>query len=100
MERFQYRIVNLGLFNAADRMVRTFATLGQDGWELVAMYDKSSNWFANMEKGLAIFKRSVPEGREPDGNWASLEDTATFVPGGDQRLPPDSPYNDPNYGAW
>ena len=100
MERFQYRIVNLGTFNAPDRMARVFGALGQDGWELVTMYDKSSNWFSGLEKGFAIFKRTVPAGEEPDGEWAAWGYTGTFAPGVDGALPADSPYNDPNYGAW
>ena len=67
MRRFQYQVVNVGMFNAAERMVRVFGHLGERGWELVGMYDKSSNWFNQMEKGFALFKREVPEGEEPDG---------------------------------
>lgn len=53
-------------------MVRALAQLGEHGWELVTVYDKSSNWFASMEKGFMLFKRPVPEGEEPDGKWASV----------------------------
>lgn len=73
MERYQYRVVNLGTFKAADRMAKAFGKLGEDGWRLVAMHDKSSNWFAGYEKGFAIFLKVVPEGREPDGEWAKWE---------------------------
>lgn len=69
--RYQYKIVNLGMFNAVDRMVKSFAELGADGWQLVATYDKASNWFQGMEKGFVLFMRTVPAGQEPVGPWAS-----------------------------
>jgi hypothetical protein len=100
MKRFQYKIVNLGMFRAPERMVRAFAYLGEHGWELVSMYDKSSNWFAEMEKGFAIFKREVPEGEEPDGKWASWSYANAVHHESEHGLPEDSPYNDPNWGAW
>ena len=89
MPRFQYHIVNLGMFKAADRMVKAFAHLGAHGWELVGMYDKASNWFSDMEKGFAVFKREVPDGEEPDGPWAEWQ-FADEV--GETK--------DPNWGAW
>lgn len=87
MDRFQYRIVNLGVFNTAGRMVESFGRLGSVGRDLVGIYDKSSNWIGGAEKGYALFKRVVPEGVEPDGLWAELEkaadagDQAGFNPG-------------------
>src|SRR5207244_1940641 len=45
--------------------------LGEEGWELVTVYDKASNWLNGMEKGFALFKRPVPEDAEPDGPWAA-----------------------------
>ena len=69
--RYQYKIVNLGMLNAMDRMLGAFAELGADGWQLVATYDKASNWFQGMEKGFLLFMRAVPEGEEPVGPWAS-----------------------------
>ncbi len=69
--RYQYKIVNLGMFNAMDRMLSAFAELGADGWQLVATYDKASNWFQGMEKGFLLFMRAVPSGEEPIGPWAS-----------------------------
>ena len=89
MRRFQYQVVNVGMFNAAERMVRVFGHLGERGWELVGMYDKSSNWFNQMEKGFALFKREVPEGEEPDGPWAQWQ----YADDVDQT-------QDPNWGAW
>lgn len=71
MTRWQYKVVNLGMFFAGDRLVQTLGRLGADGWELITIYDKSSNWLANMEKGFALFKRPVAAGDSPDGPWAS-----------------------------
>jgi hypothetical protein len=70
MTRWQYHIVNLRAFHAKDRLVRALGALGKEGWELVAIYDKSSNWLAGMEKGFALFKRPVADGAEPEGPWA------------------------------
>jgi hypothetical protein len=69
--RYQYKVVNLGMFQAMDRMLTAFGELGADGWQLVATYDKASNWFAGMEKGFLLFMRAVPPGEEPAGPWAS-----------------------------
>jgi hypothetical protein len=71
MARWQYQIVNLGTFGVADRMANAFGVLGSQGWELVALHDKASNWLGGMEKGFAVFKREVVDGEEPDwwGRW-------------------------------
>jgi hypothetical protein len=71
VQRWQYRVVNIGTFFASGRLVEALGRLGEDGWELVTIYDKSSNWLANMEKGFALFKRPVAHGEEPDGPWAA-----------------------------
>ena len=42
-----------------------------NGWQLVANYDKASNWFQGMEKGFVLFMRTVAPGDEPIGPWAS-----------------------------
>lgn len=68
--RWQYRVVDLGMFWQRDRLVGALAGLGSSGWELVAIYDKSSNWLQGLEKGFALFKRAVPDGQDPDGPWA------------------------------
>ena len=73
LTRWQYRIVNLGMFNAPGRMQASFAKLGSAGWELVTMYDKSSNWFQGMEKGFALFKRPVPAGAGEPSQWAFVD---------------------------
>lgn len=70
MPRFQYRVVNLGMFFAQDRMVSALGSMGAAGWELVGIYDKSSNWLQGMEKGFALFKREVADGQDPEGPWA------------------------------
>jgi hypothetical protein len=67
---WQYQIIDLGLFSAAERMTSAFGVLGSEGWELITVFDKSSNWIAGGEKGFAIFKRRVPAGIEPEEPWA------------------------------
>ena len=68
--RWQYGVINIGMFGALDRLQRVFGELGQHGWELVTVYDKASNWMANMEKGFMLFKRPVPPGvRLADEEW-------------------------------
>jgi len=87
--RWQYRIVNVGSFRNAGRMVNAFATLGAEGWELAAMYDKNSNWIAGMEKGFALFKREVPADAEPIGPWAQADYAGDFdgdTSGGDNVI--------------
>jgi hypothetical protein len=66
--RWQYAVVNLGMFNSADRMTGVLADAGHAGWELVTIFDKSSNWFASMEKGFMLLKREVPTDVDP-GEW-------------------------------
>lgn len=78
MKRYQYRIVQLGMFNAVERMAAAFAQLGEQGWELVAMYDKSSNWWQGLEKGFALFKREVAPGEEPNGDWCIVDGRDAF----------------------
>ena len=100
VKRFQYRIVGLGTFNVAEKMVGTFAHLGSNGWELVGIFDKSSNWITAYEKGFALFKREVPEGVEPEGPWAEFNQAANV---GKAGQPDDQHINrsdDPNWGAW
>ena len=72
MVRWPYRIVNLGTANAGPRLGRALSYFGRLGWELVAVYDKESNWLQGFEKGYLLFKRPVPEGGEPDGPWTEL----------------------------
>ena len=61
----------IGIVSAMDRMLIAFAELGAEGWQLVASYDKASNWLQGMEKGYLLFMRAVPSGEDPDGPWAS-----------------------------
>ena len=68
-ERWQYAVINLGLFDTAERMASVLGMSGQAGWELVTIFDKSSNWFVGMEKGFMLLGRRVPAGVEPD-EWA------------------------------
>lgn len=60
--RWQYGVVNIGMFKALSRLQGVLGHLGEQGWELVTIYDKSSNWFAEMEKGFMLLKRPVPPG--------------------------------------
>jgi hypothetical protein len=64
--RWQYAIANVGTFNSPDRMAGVLAVAGAHGWELVAIYDKASNWFQGFEKGFMLLKRPVPDGETPD----------------------------------
>ena len=67
--RWQYGVINIGIFKAMDRMQRVLGVAGGDGWELVTVYDKTSNWTAG-EKGFMLFKRAVPEGvKVADDAW-------------------------------
>lgn len=84
--RWQYQVIGLGTFNTPDRLAVTLAKLGSEGWELVHVYDKASNWIANTEKGFALFKRPVLPGELPDGPWAVWQRATATEP-----LPPLSP---------
>ena len=90
--RWQYAVVSLGAFGAVGRLTKTLGHLGSEGWELVHVYDKASNWFNGMEKGFALFKRLIPPGQEPDdGTWAVHYDangTITAKAQGDAPKPP------------
>lgn len=68
--RWQYAIASIGVIGAADRLQTVLGALGADGWELVSVFDKSSNFLNGMEKGFVLFKRPVPDGHEPEGGWA------------------------------
>lgn len=73
--RWQYAVVNLGMFNSPERMSETLATAGANGWELVTIYDKTSNWWVAMEKGFMLLKRPVPDGVTPDRWCLSINKT-------------------------
>jgi hypothetical protein len=73
MTNFQYRIVQLGMFSTTDRLAMALGELGRDGWELITIYDKSSNWLTGMEKGFALFKRVAPE-NVADGEWCIVDE--------------------------
>jgi hypothetical protein len=73
--RWQYCVVNIGSFNAMQRLGHVLGALGGEGWELVSVYDKASNWLQGMEKGFMLFKRPVLPGEEPQGDWAEIWDT-------------------------
>ena len=68
--RWQYSVVNIGSFGAMSRMASVLGLSGSQGWELVGVYDKASNWFQGMEKGFMLFKRPVPVGvKIADDQW-------------------------------
>lgn len=96
--RWQYRIVDLGVFWARDRLVHSLAALGSEGWELVGIYDKSSNWLEGMEKGFALFKRSVPEDEEPAGPWAEASRADVYSPSTQSNDPFAPPAHLPHRG--
>lgn len=64
-KRWQYAVVNIGMFGTAIRMTETLGAAGAGGWELISVFDKSSNWIVG-EKGFMLLKRPVPEGLSPD----------------------------------
>ncbi len=66
VQRWQYAVVNIGMFKSADRMAAMLASAGSRGWELAATVDKQSNWFAGMEKGFLLLKRPVPAWTTPE----------------------------------
>lgn len=68
-DRWQYAVIDTGAFNTSARLATVLAATGQAGWELVTIYDKSSNWLAGMEKGFMLLRRRVPPGLEPE-SWA------------------------------
>lgn len=70
--RWQYRIVQSGAFGTAERLGMALSYFGQQGWELVTVYDKASNWIQGIEKGFVLFKRPVPPGVEPEGGWSEV----------------------------
>jgi hypothetical protein len=82
-QRWQYRIVNLGVIDTAPRLQRVLGQLGAEGWELITVYDKASNW-SRAEKGFALFKRPVPEGDEPT-EWAILSDETVGAVNNDRK---------------
>ena len=67
--KWQYAIVNIGMFNSSSRMRDVLSVAGQNSWELVTIFDKGSNWMIGMEKGFVLLKRPVPEGFTPK-RWA------------------------------
>ena len=60
---FQFAVINIGSFRAVGRLQRALGIAASEGWDLVAIYDKASNWMQGMEKGFILLKRPVPDGR-------------------------------------
>jgi hypothetical protein len=68
--RWQFAVINVGMFNASDRFQRALGAAASQGWELVGVYDKASNWLSGMEKGFILLKRHVPTGvRLREDEW-------------------------------
>jgi hypothetical protein len=68
--RWQYGVINLGAFNAMDRMQAVLGAAGSMGWQLVGIYDKQSNWSAYLEKGFMLLRKPVQPGvRLADDQW-------------------------------
>lgn len=88
MSRWQYQIVNLGSFSAAERMAQAFGYLGSQGWELVAIYDKASNWIGGTEKGFAIFKKEVADDAPEPEQWGSWAHAHLVASPPDERRSP------------
>ncbi len=73
--RWQYGIVNIGMYQASERMQMVLAAAGEAGWHLIAVYDKASNWMNGMEKGFMLFRRTVPPGvRLAPDEWCATLD--------------------------
>ncbi len=67
--RYQFGVVNIGRFNSMQRMQQVLAVAGENGWDLVHVYDKASNW-TNGELGFMLFRRPVQPGvRLPADQW-------------------------------
>src|SRR5690606_10841781 len=79
--RWQYAVASIGTFSTGERLVRVLGALGADGWELVNVYDKASNWLGGTEKGFILFKRAVGPGEQPIGGlWAvEVDKTGTLI---------------------
>ena len=65
---WQFAVINVGMFRAIDRFQRALGVAASQGWELVGVYDKASNWLSGM--GFILLKRQVPPGAQVrDGEW-------------------------------
>ena len=68
--RWQYAVVNIGMFGAMDCMELVLGSAGSQGWELISIYDKGSNRHVGMEKGFMLLKRPVdPSVDLRDDEW-------------------------------
>jgi hypothetical protein len=97
--RWQYRVVNIGVFGTPQRLAAVLSQLGAGGWELVHVFDKASNWMDSREKGFAIFKREVAPGDEPVGPWAAWNKATQMampLPKGGVLGPKEDWYPDPS----
>jgi len=68
--RWQYGVINIGAYNATERTQAVLGQAGANGWQLVSIYDKASNWQSGMEKGFMLLRKPVPAGvRLDDAEW-------------------------------
>lgn len=77
--RWQYAVVNIGMFSAMNRMELVLGSAGSQGWELISIYDKGSNWNVGMEKGFMLLKRPVQPGTLlQDQEWCITMNLTTW----------------------
>jgi len=68
--RWQYGVINIGAYNAMERMQAVLGQAGANGWQLISIYDKASNWQSGVEKGFMLLRKPVPPGvRLDDAEW-------------------------------
>lgn len=78
--RWQYGVVDIGVFTALAKMQVVLGAAGETGWQLVTIYDKGSAWIQGVENGFMLFKRPVPAGvRLADHEWCIALDLASAV---------------------
>jgi len=83
--RWQYAIVNIGSFGAVGRLTGTLGKLGAEGWELVHVYDKASNWFQGMEKASFSSSGWCYRARSPKVASGPCNSTRPEAPAGASR---------------
>ena len=59
-DTWEYRAVAVGGFNSVTEFQTALDRMGGQGWELVTVTDKASNWLGGTDKVIAVFKRYHP----------------------------------------
>ena len=70
--RWQFGVVNIGVHFAVPRMMAVLQEAGEQGWQLISIYDKTTSFMPSVgaEKGFMLFKRPVPAGvRLEEAQW-------------------------------